>query len=120
MPALPPIPFTKPPLSLPDQLRLLETRGLEVNDRAAATHYLAHIGYYRLSGYALPFQKGGSGPDRHDFRTDVTFDDILDRYVFDRKLRPSPWGALVPGPAALQPVVQPRRLHRRYPAADRP
>ena len=87
VPALPSIPFSKPALSLPDQLRLLETRGLQVNDRAAATHYLIHIGYYRLSGYALPFQKGGSGPGRHDFRAGVTFDDVLDRYIFDRKLR---------------------------------
>ena len=46
-----------------------------------------HIGYYRLSGYALPFQIGGTGAGRHDFKPGVTFDDILDRYVFDRKLR---------------------------------
>lgn len=85
--ALPRIPFPKPPLSLPDQLSLLITRGLIVNDAADATHYLTHIGYYRLSGYALPFQVGGAGPTRHDFKPGVTFDDILDRYVFDRKLR---------------------------------
>ena len=30
-----------------------------LNDAAAATHYLTHVGYYRLSGYALPFQIGG-------------------------------------------------------------
>jgi abortive infection bacteriophage resistance protein len=66
---------------------LLVARGLTVNDTADATHYLAHIGYYRISGYALPFQVGGNGPDRHDFKPGVTFADILDRYVFDRKLR---------------------------------
>ncbi|HEX2939987.1 MAG TPA: Abi family protein [Rhodopila sp.] len=87
MPALPLIPFNKPPLSLPDQIRLLVSRGLTVNNTAYATHYLTHIGYYRLSGYTLPFQIGGSGPDRHDFKPGVTFEDILDRYVFDRKLR---------------------------------
>jgi len=87
VPTLPQTPFSKPPLSLSNQLRLLESRGLEVNDSVDATHYLTHIGYYRLSGYALPFQKGGNGPGRHDFRADVTFDDILERYVFDRKLR---------------------------------
>jgi Abi-like protein len=85
--ALPRIPFNKPPLSLPDQLALLVARGLTVNDTADATHYLAHIGYYRISGYALPFQVGGNGPDRHDFKPRVTCADILDRYVFDRKLR---------------------------------
>jgi abortive infection bacteriophage resistance protein len=85
--ALPRIPFNKPPLSLPDQPNLLISRGLTVNDAAAATHYLTHIGYYRLSGYALPLQIGGAGPARHNFKPGVTFDDILDRYVFDRKLR---------------------------------
>ncbi len=85
--ALPRVPFNKPPLSLPDQLRLLLSRGLTVNDTADATHYLTHIGYYRLSGYALPFQIGGVGFDRHNFKSGVAFDDILDRYVFDRKLR---------------------------------
>lgn len=87
MPTLPRIPFNKPPLSLADQLALLVSRGLTVNDRADALHYLTHIGYYRLSGYALPFEIGGTGTDRHNFRPGVTFDDILDRYVFDRKLR---------------------------------
>lgn len=74
-------------MSLDEQLRLLRSRGLTVKDAGAATHYLTHIGYYRLSGYALPFQIGGAGADRHNFRPGVTFDDILDRYIFDRKLR---------------------------------
>ena len=87
MSALPRIPFNKPPLSLPDQLGLLFSRGLTVNNAPDAAHYLTHIGYYRLSGYTLPFQVGGIGSDRHDFKPGTTFDDILDRYVFDRKLR---------------------------------
>lgn len=84
---LPRIPFNKPPLSLADQLGLMVSRGLTVGDTTAAMHYLTHIGYYRLSGYALPFQIGGSGPDRHNFKPGTAFGYILDRYVFDRKLR---------------------------------
>ena len=56
-------------------------------DSASAAHHLEHIGYYRLSGYALPFQKGGNGPDRHNFKPGTTFEGILERYIFDRKLR---------------------------------
>jgi abortive infection bacteriophage resistance protein len=85
--ALPRIPFNKPPLSVPAQLCLLVSRGLTVDNAADASHYLTHIGYYRLSGYALPFQVGGSGSDRHNFKPGATFDGILDRYIFDRKLR---------------------------------
>jgi abortive infection bacteriophage resistance protein len=70
--ALTRIPFNKPPLSITAQLALLVGRGLTVNDPADAIHYLTHIGYYRLSGYALPFQIGGSGPLRaKDFKNVV-------------------------------------------------
>ncbi|MES0864832.1 Abi family protein [Ruegeria sp. SCPT10] len=62
-------------------------RGLVVKDEDEAKHYLHQIGYYRFCGYTLPFQKGGDGYDRHEFRTPVEFGVILDRYVFDRKLR---------------------------------
>lgn len=89
MSASPPVPrkFTKPAVSVDDQLKLLESRGLKVSDRAEARHCLHHIGYYRLSGYFLPFQKGGRGPDRHKFIGGTDFRDALDRYIFDRKLR---------------------------------
>lgn len=112
MSTLPRIPFNKPPLSLADQLGLLISRGLTVSDRSDATRYLTHIGYYRLSGYALPFQIGGTGADRHNFRSGVTFDDILDRYVFDRKLRLLVMDAIerieISVRAALSNVLAPR------------
>lgn len=79
--------FAKPALSVEDQLTLLIKRGLEVSDPDEANHALHHIGYYRLSGYFLPFQKGGSSADRHEFAPKTDFKDILDRYIFDRKLR---------------------------------
>lgn len=79
--------FTKPALSVEDQLAKMIERGLVVEDEDEAKHYLHQIGYYRLCGYTLPFQKGGDGHDRHDFRDPVEFRAILDRYVFDRKLR---------------------------------
>jgi abortive infection bacteriophage resistance protein len=55
-----------------------------VPDRARARRYLQHIGYYRLSPYTIPFQRGG--PD-HLFRQSTVFDEVLDLYVFDRALR---------------------------------
>lgn len=79
--------FTKPALDIASQLRLVTERGLILGDPAAAARHLQHISFYRLSGYALPFQKGGTGADRHHFRPGTTFDQILERYTFDRKLR---------------------------------
>lgn len=58
-----------------------------VADKDAAKTYLRRIGYYRFSGYTLPFQKGGNGADHHEFKAPTSFETVLDRYIFDRKLR---------------------------------
>lgn len=76
--------FEKPPLGLDELVDRLVDRGLTVPDRDRARRYLRHIGYYRLSPYTIPFQRGG--PD-HLFRAGTGFDDVVDLYVFDRALR---------------------------------
>jgi abortive infection bacteriophage resistance protein len=45
--------FSKPAISLDEQVALLKSRGLLIEDEAQAKHYLRNIGYYRLSGYGL-------------------------------------------------------------------
>lgn len=75
--------YTKPPLPIDDQITLLISRGLDIEDRDRAAHYLYHLNYYRLSGYMLPFQEGAD----HHFRTGTTFEQVLNLYLFDRKLR---------------------------------
>jgi abortive infection bacteriophage resistance protein len=79
--------FSKPALSVEDQVALLRQRGLLIADEASARHHLTQIGYYRLSGYMLAFQKGGQGQDRHQFQAGIDFAEILDVYDFDRELR---------------------------------
>jgi abortive infection bacteriophage resistance protein len=79
--------FNKPSLRVPEQVTLLRQRGLEIGNEASAAKHLKFIGYYRLSGYMLPFQRGGNDADRHTFAAGTTFQDILDLYTFDRKLR---------------------------------
>lgn len=76
------IPFAKPWLNFPDQLRLLESRGLAVGDRPAAEQFLAHVNYYRLSGYCLAFEKS-----RHAFHAGTTFEQIRAAYEFDLAVR---------------------------------
>lgn len=76
--------YRKPPLSHSDLVDRLQARGLRVPDRERAERYLRHIGYFRLSPYAIPFQD-----DRieHRFIHGTVFDDILRLYTFDRRLR---------------------------------
>lgn len=76
--------FTKPALSVAQQIDQLVERGLVIADRAAANRYLSVISYYRLSAYTLPFQIGN--PD-HRFRPGADFNAVLELYVFDRELR---------------------------------
>ncbi|WP_440993082.1 Abi family protein [Cysteiniphilum litorale] len=76
--------FIKPALSLEQQLDLLIERGLIVDDINRAKRYLEHIGYYRLSAYMIPYYENKV---THHFTKNTQFDDILNLYIFDRKLR---------------------------------
>lgn len=82
--------YDKPPLSIPDQMQRLFERGLLCDEPERLRHYLTHIGYYRLSAYWLPFEMPitvGATSRNHQFTAGTTFDQVLDLYIFDRKLR---------------------------------
>lgn len=71
------------------QLDLLESRGMLIEDRAVAAHALETIGYYRLSGYSYPFRralKHSKGRDEA-FVEETRFSDVLALYTFDVRLR---------------------------------
>lgn len=76
------LPFTKPWISLADQVAMLEQRGLVISDREAAKDFLRHLNYYRFSGYGLAFESA-----RHTFIPGTRFEDIRAAYEFDRDLR---------------------------------
>jgi len=77
-------PFTKPPLSVQEQIELLKARGLRIPDEQRVARYLRNISYYRLSGYMYPFL---TDTKRHRYKNGTTFEDILNLYRFDRELR---------------------------------
>lgn len=79
--------FSKPALTVDQQIDLLISRGLNVSNQETVSHYLKFIGYYRLSAYFIPFQCGGESPKKHHFQPDTNFEQILELYIFDRKLR---------------------------------
>ena len=76
--------FSKPSLPYAEQIDLLKSRGLQVDDEVRAEHYLRHLNYYRLSGYWLPFEQDHAA---HRFKQGASFEDVLNLYVFDRELR---------------------------------
>lgn len=77
--------YNKVPITIPEQIALLKQRGLEFKDESKAAHYLSNISYYRLRAYTYPFQENNTAD--HPFVKNITFDDIIDLYVFDRQLR---------------------------------
>ena len=85
----------KPWLSLTAQLELLRGRGLQVDDTAAALDYLGRLGYYRLSGYWYPMRavdtvasmQQGKTVRLDNFVPGSRFQNVVQLYVFDKKLR---------------------------------
>lgn len=94
--------FRKAALSLDELVERLAARGLEIPDRARAARYLRHIGYYRLSPYTIPFQHGDP---KHLPFDGTEFDEVLDLYVFDRKLRMTVLDALERVEVALRAAL---------------
>jgi abortive infection bacteriophage resistance protein len=83
-------PFSKPYLTVPDQLALLRSRGMGITDDVRATAALERIGYYRLSGYWYPLRASTSSIPREildKFQLGAEFGQVINLYVFDKKLR---------------------------------
>jgi len=76
--------YNKPPRTYDEQLRILESRGLVVANRAFALHCLEHCNYYRISAYRFELTLAGN-PDQ--FLPGTTFEQLWGLYCFDRQLR---------------------------------
>lgn len=76
--------FSKPPITYADQVALLQRRGMIVDSPREAAFYLQHLNYYRLGAYWLPFEADHSS---HRFHPGTRFTDVLNLYLFDRRLR---------------------------------
>jgi abortive infection bacteriophage resistance protein len=49
--------YTKPWLSIHEQLAKLESRGVDIGDRQAGFKLLSAVGYYRVTGYLYPLRE---------------------------------------------------------------
>lgn len=81
--------MTKPATTIDEQLDLLKTRGLAIQDEDKAREILLDIGHYRLGFYLFPFEK--SYPQlrnrTHEYIDGATFEDAVKLYYFDFDLR---------------------------------
>ncbi|MGM9802075.1 MAG: Abi family protein [Candidatus Limisoma sp.] len=79
------IPFSKPYKDESELVALLQARGLAITNQSKAQHYLAHIGYYRLSAYMYPLLRVPK--EQHIYKSGSTFSKVMMLYRFDKKLR---------------------------------
>jgi abortive infection bacteriophage resistance protein len=88
--------YTKPWLSLEQQVERLASRGVDVGDRDHAAAVLKAVGYYRLTGYLYPFRESETYVDDEDrertrvlggYRTGTTLRHAEEVIDFDRRLR---------------------------------
>ena len=82
--------FTKLPLSQQKLIDLMSARGLPLStpdELAIARRALDRVGYFRLSGFMLPFVHGGGGGNRHNFKPGASIEKIVSLHDFDASLR---------------------------------
>lgn len=71
----------KNPTTFNEQIELLESRNLKVEDKEKALRILSRVNYYRLSAYMLTFKTNDK------FEDGITFEKIYELYEFDKRLR---------------------------------
>ncbi|MFX3623767.1 MAG: Abi family protein [Ectobacillus sp.] len=79
----------KPPTTFKEQVEILKSRNLDVEDCEHAERTLQRINYYRLTVYGLTLKQ-----TRDQYTDGASFNKILFLYEFDRKLRLLLFGAL--------------------------
>ena len=67
--------------TIDEQLELLRSRGLTIENETNAKNFLLKNNYYRISGYSLTLRKNDV------FTKSATFQNIEDIYNFDHEFR---------------------------------
>lgn len=79
------ISYTKQYQNAPDLITLLKKRGLTIDNNVKNQNYLTNIGYFRLSAYFYPLLE--QPKTAHKYKPNSSFEQVLNLYRFDRKLR---------------------------------
>ena len=76
--------YTKQPLNYPQILQMLKDRGLIIRDDNDASAQLKIMSYFRLANYLRPMEQDKT---THVFKPNSHFDNAVNLYYFDKKLR---------------------------------
>lgn len=79
----------KQAISIDEQIELLRSRGVTIQDDTKAEEYLLDIGYYRLGFYLFPFEKSYPKKEKrtHEVIPGTCIEDAVALYYFDADLQ---------------------------------
>ncbi len=72
--------FSKKALTITEQIKQLQQRGLHIPNALLASKYLSNISYYRLGEYWYVMQ---ADKEKHIFKPNSRFKDVIALYNFD-------------------------------------
>ena len=101
--------YEKPTLTIEQQIAVLQTRGLIIDDEDDAKNILDKISYFRLADYWRPLEIDKSS---HRFKSNTHLCDIISIYRFDTKLKQLIFNAI------MQIEITTRSKMIRYFSAD--
>ena len=76
--------YTKQPLSIADQIAKLRLNGLIITNQTFAEKVLKEVSYFRFAAYLRPME---ANKQTHQFKPNSTFENAVNLYEFDNKLR---------------------------------
>ena len=85
------------PRTIQQQIAILKSRGMAFSDENLATSYLTRISYFRLKYYWTDMIDVATG----HFSDDASFDTVIQRYEFDKRLRSILFAAIKSEPMYL-------------------
>lgn len=100
--------YKKSPLTYAQQVALLQSRGLVINNSNDASKFLQQVNYYRLSAYCIPFQN-----PRDIFFPGTTFEKIVELYRLDEELRNNFLAMLSPVEVFLRTLIVYELSHKK-------
>ena len=71
------------PRTVDEQISRLKNLGMEFHDEELAKKYLGHVSYFRMKYFWIDMIDEVTG----DFKENVYFEDVIERYEFDKSLR---------------------------------
>jgi abortive infection bacteriophage resistance protein len=83
--------YSKQALNISQQIELLKSRGLIIEDTQLTRDILENVSYFRIANYLRPME---SDKQTHQFKPGASFRNVVSLYDFDRELRYLVFGAI--------------------------